>query len=60
MISDNWGCPRIAQQIALAFHIQIDKHVVRRILAPTFPYPIRFMERLIGTIRREYLDHMLF
>jgi hypothetical protein len=29
----NWGCPRIAQQIALAFHIQIDKDVVRRILA---------------------------
>jgi hypothetical protein len=28
-----WGCPRIAQQIALAFHIQIDKDVVRRILA---------------------------
>jgi putative transposase len=28
----NWGCPRIAQQIALAFHIPIDKHVVRRIL----------------------------
>jgi putative transposase len=29
----NWGCPRIAQQIALAFHIQIDKDVIRRILA---------------------------
>jgi hypothetical protein len=29
----NWGCPRIAQQIPLAFHIQIDKDVVRRILA---------------------------
>jgi transposase InsO family protein len=29
----NWGCPRIAQHIALAFHIQIDKDVVRRILA---------------------------
>src|SRR5271169_4578217 len=29
----NWGCPRIAQQIALAFNIQIDKDVVRRILA---------------------------
>jgi len=28
-----WGCPRIAQQITLAFHIQIDKDVVRRILA---------------------------
>ena len=29
----NWGCPRIAQQMALAFHIEIDKDVVRRILA---------------------------
>src|SRR5439155_9938592 len=29
----NWGCPRIAQQIALAFKIQINKDVVRRILA---------------------------
>ena len=28
-----WGCPRIAQQIALVFHIQIDKDIVRRILA---------------------------
>jgi putative transposase len=29
----NWGCPRIAQQIAEVFHIPIDKDVVRRILA---------------------------
>jgi putative transposase len=29
----NWGSPRIAQQIALAFNIQIDKDVVCRILA---------------------------
>src|SRR6266700_2314568 len=28
-----WGCPRIAQQLALAFDIPIDKDVVRRILA---------------------------
>jgi putative transposase len=28
-----WGCPRIAQQMALAFNVQIDKDVVRRILA---------------------------
>ncbi len=28
-----WGCPRIAQQIALAFGIPIDKDIVRRILA---------------------------
>jgi putative transposase len=29
----SWGCPRIAQQIALAFGISIGKDVVRRILA---------------------------
>jgi len=28
-----WGCPRIAQQIGLAFNLDIDKDVVRRILA---------------------------
>jgi putative transposase len=28
-----WGCPRIAEQIALAFNVAIDKDVVRRILA---------------------------
>ena len=28
-----WGCPRIAEQIALAFGIPINKDVVRRILA---------------------------
>jgi transposase InsO family protein len=28
-----WGCPRIAQQITLAFGVDIDKDVVRRILA---------------------------
>ena len=28
-----WGCPRIAQQIALAFGVKIDKDVVRRILS---------------------------
>jgi putative transposase len=31
-----WGCRRIAQQIALAFGIEIDKDVVRRILAGHF------------------------
>src|ERR1700686_3807726 len=28
----NWGCPRIAQQIALAFAVSVDKDIVRRIL----------------------------
>ena len=31
-----WGCPRIAQQIALAFDIPINKDVVRRILATRY------------------------
>ena len=31
-----WGCPRIAQQIAVAFGIVIDKDVVRRILAARY------------------------
>src|SRR4030095_14354663 len=36
----SWGCPRIAQQIALAFGISIDRDVVRRILAaPVEPTP---------------------
>lgn len=28
-----WGCPRIAQEVALAFGVEIDKDVVRRILS---------------------------
>ena len=28
-----WGCPRIAEQIGLAFDIEIEKNVVRRVLA---------------------------
>jgi hypothetical protein len=28
----SWGCPRIAQQISLAFGVEIDKDVVRRLL----------------------------
>ena len=34
-----WGCPRIAQQIALAFGVSINKDVVRRILAGRQPVP---------------------
>ena len=32
----SWGCPRIAQQIALAFGVEIDKDVVRRILSAQY------------------------
>src|SRR5881296_2881821 len=31
-----WGCPRIAKQITLAFGIDVDKDVMRRILAMHF------------------------
>jgi transposase InsO family protein len=34
-----WGCPRIAEQIALAFGIDINKDVVRRILAAHYQPP---------------------
>jgi putative transposase len=32
----SWGCPRIAQQITVAFGIPIDRDVVRRILATRY------------------------
>src|SRR5256712_9461553 len=42
-----WGCPRIAQQIALAFGIPITKDVVRRILAVRYqPEPDSIDERV--------------
>jgi transposase InsO family protein len=28
-----WGCPRIAQQLALVFGVELDKDIVRRVLA---------------------------
>jgi hypothetical protein len=34
--NQTWGCKRIAQQIALAFGVDIDKDVVRRILSTHF------------------------
>ncbi len=42
----SWGCPRIAQQIALAFGLQIDKDVVRRILASHYRPSLTFAARL--------------
>ena len=32
-----WGCPRVAHQIGLAFGVEIDKDVVRRILNVHYP-----------------------
>ena len=36
----SWGCPRIAQQMAWAFGVPVDKDVVRRVLA-THYFPNR-------------------
>jgi hypothetical protein len=36
-----WGCPRIAQQITLAFSVDIDKDVVRRILGKQYGARVR-------------------
>src|SRR5262245_47569794 len=38
----SWGCPRIAQQISLAFGVDIDKDVVRRVLSAHLHAGIRF------------------
>jgi hypothetical protein len=32
----SWGCRRIAQQLSLIFGVEIDKDVVRRVLAMYF------------------------
>src|SRR5262249_40091411 len=44
-----WGCPRIAKQIALAFGISINKDVVRRILAAVLPSVCRRQRDLPGS-----------
>ena len=50
----NWGCPRIAQQITLAFNIQIDKDVIRRILARQYR-PLQYSD---GPSWLTFLGHM--
>jgi hypothetical protein len=32
----SWGCRRISQQLSLAFGIEVDKDIVRRVLAKHF------------------------
>jgi putative transposase len=51
---NRWGCPRIAQQIAWAFHIQIDKDVVRRILVHHYLPP----QGIGGPSWLTFLGHM--
>ena len=44
----SWGCPRIAQQISLAFGVEIDKDVVRRTPERSLPAGIGIREVLPG------------
>jgi len=60
-LTDSGLEPRIAQQIALAFHIQIDKDVVRRILArhyrPAQELWWYFLVDSPGTHERQPMEH---
>jgi hypothetical protein len=60
----SFGCPHIAQQIAYTFqqwqaNLRIlDVEEIKT--APYVPLSHPFVERLIGTIRLEFLNHVLF
>ena len=69
-----YGCPRIAHQVNLAFGLDIDPlfqyhrwKANLRVLdieeiksVPHVPMSHPFVERLIGSLRREFLDHTFF
>jgi hypothetical protein len=53
--NSSWGCPRIAQQITLAFGVDIDKDVVRRILGKsgkTLPARVRIWRSVLADLSR--------
>src|SRR5438034_7758248 len=52
-----WGCRRIAQQITLAFGIQINKDVVRRILWLALPTGPRFGWPILAQLHRPTEGH---
>ena len=47
-----WGAPRIVDELALLGHTVADS-------APRSPWQNPFVERLIGSIRRECTDHII-
>jgi hypothetical protein len=44
----SWGCPRIAQQLALAFGVSIDKDIVRRVLATALQTKARLLRTVLA------------
>src|SRR5499426_4160858 len=55
-----WGCPRIAEQMTLAFGLEINKDVVRRILSAHYCPDSHSGGPSWLTLRRECLDRTLF
>ena len=49
-----WGCPRIAHQISLAFGVEIDKDVVRRVLERSLPAGIGFGRSFLAYVSRSH------
>ena len=52
-----WGCPRIAQQITLAFGVDIDKDVVRRISWKTLRARVRIWRSVLAHLSRSGGGH---
>src|SRR6266446_3570991 len=50
----SWGCPRIAEQITLAFGVAIDKDVVRRIRGMYYPTGIWIGRSIVANLYRPY------
>jgi hypothetical protein len=48
----SWGCPRIGQQITLAFGVDIDKDVVRRILGKHYRPESGFWRSVLADLSR--------
>ena len=55
----NWGCPRIAQQITLAFGVDIDKDMFRRILSVHYPGPTLWFESILAHLSRPYKGQLV-
>src|SRR5262249_36530817 len=53
-----WGCPRIAEQITLAFGIPINKDVVRRILAAALPNGVGWWWSVLAHVLGPYEDSL--
>lgn len=54
-----WGCPRIAEQINLAFGTSINKDVVRRVLAQHYQPPPKRRWSILANLLRTYQGQLV-